>query len=120
MILEYYWADKVQGTRESELKWRVKENIVDTLISFIWLSFIYTDHFHQLNLYEGHGYHLQLPLPHFFVIPLSLKNDSPYPRLLHPSHYSHNFKNRCLPFLTNSSQCYMVNLHVECLSLLVR
>lgn len=34
---EYYWADKVQGARESELKWRVKENIVDTLISFIWL-----------------------------------------------------------------------------------
>ncbi|KAF8236776.1 pleiotropic drug resistance ABC transporter [Tricholoma matsutake] len=33
---EYYWADKVQGARESELKWRVKENIVDTLISFIW------------------------------------------------------------------------------------
>jgi hypothetical protein len=38
-ISEYYWADKVQGTRESELKWRIKENIVDTLISFIWLRF---------------------------------------------------------------------------------
>jgi hypothetical protein len=24
--------------RETELKWRVKENIIDTIISFIWLS----------------------------------------------------------------------------------
>lgn len=38
-ISEYYWAGKVQDARESELKWRVKENIVDTLISFIWLGF---------------------------------------------------------------------------------
>jgi len=42
VLPEYYWADKVEGTRASELKWRVKENIVDTLISFIWWGFLLT------------------------------------------------------------------------------
>jgi len=30
------WAHKVNELRELELAWRVKEGIVDTLISFIW------------------------------------------------------------------------------------
>lgn len=33
---ENHWADKTRRSREDELKWRVKENTVDTLISFIW------------------------------------------------------------------------------------
>jgi hypothetical protein len=36
IILEYHWAAKAQGSRETELRWRVKENTVDTVISFIW------------------------------------------------------------------------------------
>ena len=35
---EYQWSLKGQMARETELKWRVKENIVDTVISFVWLS----------------------------------------------------------------------------------
>ncbi|KAK7465464.1 hypothetical protein VKT23_005441 [Stygiomarasmius scandens] len=33
---EYYWGRKTNEKRETELKWRVKNNIVDTLITFIW------------------------------------------------------------------------------------
>lgn len=33
---EYYWGAKTSERRESELGWRVKENVVDTAISFIW------------------------------------------------------------------------------------
>ncbi|KAK0233579.1 P-loop containing nucleoside triphosphate hydrolase protein [Armillaria fumosa] len=33
---EYHWSSKTESARETELKWRVKENIVATLISFIW------------------------------------------------------------------------------------
>ncbi|TDL28100.1 P-loop containing nucleoside triphosphate hydrolase protein [Rickenella mellea] len=33
---ENHWASRVRSFRETELKWRVKLNIVDTLISFIW------------------------------------------------------------------------------------
>ncbi|KAE9409119.1 P-loop containing nucleoside triphosphate hydrolase protein [Gymnopus androsaceus JB14] len=33
---EYYWGGKTAERRESELSWRVKENVVDTAISFIW------------------------------------------------------------------------------------
>ncbi|KAG5732825.1 ATP-dependent bile acid permease, partial [Termitomyces sp. T112] len=33
---EYHWAGKAENSREGELHWRVKQNIVDTLISFIW------------------------------------------------------------------------------------
>ncbi|KAK0208709.1 P-loop containing nucleoside triphosphate hydrolase protein [Desarmillaria ectypa] len=33
---EYHWSSKTEKARETELKWRVKENIVATLISFIW------------------------------------------------------------------------------------
>ncbi|KAJ7631233.1 P-loop containing nucleoside triphosphate hydrolase protein [Roridomyces roridus] len=33
---EYHWSDKASKARESELSWRVKENVVDTIISFIW------------------------------------------------------------------------------------
>ena len=34
--LEFRWSERVRKTRESELKWRVKANIVDTFISFMW------------------------------------------------------------------------------------
>ncbi|KAJ3517873.1 hypothetical protein NLJ89_g222 [Agrocybe chaxingu] len=34
---EYTWSRKAQQARESELRWRVKGNIVDTMISFIWV-----------------------------------------------------------------------------------
>ncbi|KAF8167359.1 pleiotropic drug resistance ABC transporter [Crassisporium funariophilum] len=34
---EYQWSRKAQNARETELKWRVKENIVETVISFIWI-----------------------------------------------------------------------------------
>ncbi|KAJ4485740.1 P-loop containing nucleoside triphosphate hydrolase protein [Lentinula aciculospora] len=33
---EYHWSNKTADRRENELSWRVKENIVDTAISFIW------------------------------------------------------------------------------------
>ncbi|KAJ7103247.1 P-loop containing nucleoside triphosphate hydrolase protein [Mycena belliarum] len=33
---EYHWSDTASNARETELGWRVKENIVDTVISFIW------------------------------------------------------------------------------------
>ncbi|KAK0481769.1 P-loop containing nucleoside triphosphate hydrolase protein [Armillaria novae-zelandiae] len=33
---EYHWSSKTEKARETELKWRVKENVVATLISFIW------------------------------------------------------------------------------------
>ncbi|KAI0789892.1 P-loop containing nucleoside triphosphate hydrolase protein [Abortiporus biennis] len=34
---ETRWTDKVRSAREHELKWRVKENVVSTLTSFIWI-----------------------------------------------------------------------------------
>ncbi|KDQ09185.1 hypothetical protein BOTBODRAFT_179201 [Botryobasidium botryosum FD-172 SS1] len=34
---ESRWSGKVKSARESELRWRVKENIVDSIISFIWI-----------------------------------------------------------------------------------
>lgn len=34
--LETRWSNRVRESREEELRWRVKENIVDTLITFIW------------------------------------------------------------------------------------
>ncbi|THV07466.1 P-loop containing nucleoside triphosphate hydrolase protein [Dendrothele bispora CBS 962.96] len=33
---EYHWGRKTNERRETELKWRVKNNVVDTLITFIW------------------------------------------------------------------------------------
>ncbi|KAF8899072.1 hypothetical protein BD779DRAFT_1781441 [Infundibulicybe gibba] len=33
---EYYWSRNAHEARGAELQWRVKENIVDTAISFIW------------------------------------------------------------------------------------
>ncbi|KAJ7269434.1 P-loop containing nucleoside triphosphate hydrolase protein [Mycena haematopus] len=33
---EYHWSDSANVARETELGWRVKENIVSTLIAFIW------------------------------------------------------------------------------------
>ncbi|KAG6873222.1 hypothetical protein C0995_001576 [Termitomyces sp. Mi166 len=32
---EYHWAGRAESSREDELRWRVKQNVVDTLISFI-------------------------------------------------------------------------------------
>jgi len=37
MQTENFWASGVRDKRETELRWRVKENIVATLISFIWI-----------------------------------------------------------------------------------
>ena len=34
--LEYDWSRKTEDARETELKWRVRNNIVDTAVSFIW------------------------------------------------------------------------------------
>ncbi|EGN94459.1 hypothetical protein SERLA73DRAFT_114694 [Serpula lacrymans var. lacrymans S7.3] len=33
---ENHWARSARESRETELDWRIKENIVDTIISFIW------------------------------------------------------------------------------------
>ncbi|KAJ7786610.1 pleiotropic drug resistance ABC transporter [Mycena metata] len=33
---EYHWSSTASTARETELGWRVKENTVDTIISFIW------------------------------------------------------------------------------------
>ncbi|KAJ6483901.1 P-loop containing nucleoside triphosphate hydrolase protein [Mycena vulgaris] len=33
---EYHWSNTASEARETELSWRVKENTVDTVISFIW------------------------------------------------------------------------------------
>ncbi|GLB35831.1 putative ABC transporter transmembrane region [Lyophyllum shimeji] len=33
---EHHWSGKAGNAREAELRWRVKQNTVDTLISFIW------------------------------------------------------------------------------------
>ncbi|KAJ7459165.1 P-loop containing nucleoside triphosphate hydrolase protein [Mycena galericulata] len=33
---EYHWSNTASKARENELSWRIKENIVDTIISFIW------------------------------------------------------------------------------------
>ncbi|KAG6919005.1 hypothetical protein DXG01_009715 [Tephrocybe rancida] len=33
---EYHWSRKAENSREEELQWRVKQNAVDTLTSFIW------------------------------------------------------------------------------------
>ncbi|KIJ66220.1 hypothetical protein HYDPIDRAFT_26589 [Hydnomerulius pinastri MD-312] len=33
---ENQWANSARQSREAELRWRVKENVVDTVISFIW------------------------------------------------------------------------------------
>ncbi|KAJ7170194.1 pleiotropic drug resistance ABC transporter [Mycena filopes] len=33
---EYHWSETASTARETELGWRVKENTVDTIISFIW------------------------------------------------------------------------------------
>lgn len=37
-VVEPNWEQKGRDARETELKWRVKENIVDTGISFIWYA----------------------------------------------------------------------------------
>ena len=33
---ENHWANGVRNRRDTELKWRIRENILGTLISFIW------------------------------------------------------------------------------------
>ncbi len=37
-ILESHWSRQTEHARETELKWRVKENVVATMISFIWCA----------------------------------------------------------------------------------
>lgn len=46
---EYTWSRKAQGAREVELDWRVKENIVDTTISFIWYHQCHRFHYELLT-----------------------------------------------------------------------
>lgn len=36
MCVEFRWSERVREARESELSWRVKANVVDILITFIW------------------------------------------------------------------------------------
>ena len=36
MGAEFRWSERVREARELELRWRVKANIVDVLITFIW------------------------------------------------------------------------------------
>jgi hypothetical protein len=46
-LSEYHWSDTASRARETELGWRVKENTVDTVISFIWCFFfvvVMSDH----------------------------------------------------------------------------
>jgi hypothetical protein len=56
---ENHWASRGQEARESELQWRVKENIVDTLISFIWFAILYLPPIRTHSPETGHGF----PLP---------------------------------------------------------
>ena len=35
-MTEFRWSERVRGAREDELRWRVKANVVDVLITFIW------------------------------------------------------------------------------------
>ena len=37
--IENGWASRVGDSRENELRWRVKDNIVSTVISFLWFVF---------------------------------------------------------------------------------
>ncbi len=40
IFLEHSWARKGRDAREAELAWRVKKNIVDIVISFVWYATI--------------------------------------------------------------------------------
>ena len=35
-LAEFRWSERVQQARENELRWRVRSNIVDVFIGFIW------------------------------------------------------------------------------------
>ena len=36
IFAENKWAQKARNSRETELKWQVKENVIITIVSFIW------------------------------------------------------------------------------------
>lgn len=36
LCTENLWTSNINAKREEELKWRVRENVVDTIISFVW------------------------------------------------------------------------------------
>lgn len=38
LFVENGWAQKARSSRETELKWRVKQNVIMTLVSFIWYA----------------------------------------------------------------------------------
>lgn len=38
LFVENRWAQKATNSRETELKWRVKQNVLMTLFSFIWYA----------------------------------------------------------------------------------
>lgn len=40
-MVEFTWSRKAEKAREEELWWRVKLNVVDTMISFIWFVTLY-------------------------------------------------------------------------------
>lgn len=72
-LLENFWAARSLRHREVELQWRVKENIVAILISFIWQvqnAWINMTHTHDSR--SGSGYHLPWHYFHSCFTPLLL------------------------------------------------
>lgn len=60
IVLEYSWERKGREAREAELAWRVKRNIVDVAISFIWYATICLLHYLLSQREEiGFGYRQQ-------------------------------------------------------------
>jgi hypothetical protein len=64
---ENQWSRKAQEARQTELQWRVKENVVDTLISFIWFATSYQSCRRVLTPFLGRGYRQQLHYPLSFA-----------------------------------------------------
>lgn len=57
---ERHWRDGAIKVRETELAWRVKENILNTVISFIWLASSRVSNFYESELrVTGHGCQMQ-------------------------------------------------------------
>ncbi|KAJ2929240.1 hypothetical protein H1R20_g7856, partial [Candolleomyces eurysporus] len=61
---EYDWSRKTEDARETELKWRVKNNIVDTAVSFIWANICSTPWYFVFAL---HLFGQTLMLPSAYV-----------------------------------------------------
>lgn len=58
-LLENFWAARSLKRREVELQWRVKENIVAILISFIWqVQKAWNNMSLTYDTRSGSGYHL--------------------------------------------------------------